>query len=166
MKKILSILVVAILAASLGVAAAGPAGATAVGNTQGCTPGYWKNHPQSWLERPTDTAPVYTPSTPLSTISNAFNSYLPGATFGSALQGGGGTGLTGAAKILARAATASWLNATVEIAFPYRRFQPGYGGVQSINTLVTNALLSGDRQTIIDLAATLDQANNLGCPLS
>ena len=74
--------------------------------------------------------------------------------------------LTGAATILARAATASWLNATVEIAFPYRRFQPGVGGVGSISSLVTAALSSGDRATILALATTLDNANNLGCPLS
>ena len=158
MRKTRKTLAVMVLTAAIGIISVSPAGATEVGNTEGCTPGYWKNHPQSWLEQPTDTTPVYTPSTPLSTISSAFNTYLPGATFGSALQGGGGPGLTGAATILARAATASWLNATVEIAFPYQR--------ATLTTLVTNALQSGDRATILDLATTLDGANNLGCPLS
>ena len=86
-------------------------GAEESGTTEGCTPGYWKNHPESWLETPTDTVPVYTPSTPLNTISAGFDTYLPGFTFGAALEGGGGKGVTGAAQILARAATAAWLDA-------------------------------------------------------
>ena len=155
-----------VLTVAVGVIDVGPVGAEESGTTEGCTPGYWKNHPESWLETPTDTIPVYTPSTPLNTISAGFDTYLPGFTFGAALEGGGGKGVTGAAQILARAATAAWLDATVEIAFPYRRFQPGEGGVDSLHNLVTNALASGDRATILALARTLDVANNLGCPLN
>ncbi|MBI2711076.1 MAG: hypothetical protein HYX34_15510 [Actinobacteria bacterium] len=153
------------MALGVAVVALSPAGATTSGTTEGCTPGFWKNHPAAWLERPTDTTPVYTPSTPLTTISASFSTYLPGWTFGQALQGGGGPGLTGAAAILARAATAAWLNATVEIAYPYRRYQTGEGGRPSLVSLVTTALDSGDRSRILAVATTLDNANNLGCPL-
>ncbi|VXC42978.1 hypothetical protein [Nocardioides sp. AX2bis] len=156
-----------LVATTLGttLTAAGPASAEYAGTTEGCTPGYWKNHPEAWLETPDAPAPVYKEKTPLTTISNSFAAYLPDATFGSALRAKGGSGLKGAAGNLARAATASWLNATVEIAFPYRRNTAGIDGQESLRVLVTRALESRDRATILALATTLDDANNLGCPL-
>ncbi|VXC51916.1 hypothetical protein [Nocardioides sp. AX2bis] len=166
-KNRVSTLATGVLAAiCLTTALAGPASADMVGTTEGCTPGYWKNHPQSWLDNPTDTTPVYTPKTPLTVVSPQFAKSLPGETFGGALKGGGGKGLAGATAILARAATAAWLNSTVEIAFPYRRTTTGAGGVEGLRPLVNSALRSGDRAVILELATTLDNANNLGCPLN
>ena len=69
-----------------------------------------------------------------------------------ALQGGGGSGVTGAAKILLRAGTAAYLNADVEILYPYRRDTTGFGGVASLRSLITSALNSGDRATMLALA--------------
>jgi hypothetical protein len=83
-----------------------------------------------------------------------------------ALQGGGGPGVTGATQILLRAGVAAYLNADVEILYPYRRWSSGFGGLQPLQTLITSALNSQDRATMLDLATKLDNANNLGCPLS
>jgi len=132
------------------------ANATNIGE-QGCTPGYWKNHTSSWEE--------YTTA---STIGN--NWTLPPQlagfkheTFLEALQGGGGPGLNGAATILFRAAVAAYLNAASEgVGYPYRRFTDPFNMKLQIN----NALASLDRDTMLDLAKVLDDANNLGCPLN
>ena len=84
-------------------------------------------------------------------------------TFLDALQGGGGPGLNGAVKILLRAAVAADLNAAHEdVGYPYRRLQDPF----RIQSQVNAALHSLDRQTMLDLAAVLDAANNLGCPLN
>jgi hypothetical protein len=166
-----------------GVAA--PAGATANGDTQGCTPGYWKNHTTNWQE--------YAPTTSLSSMLASlqtvnghlvFTNYaFPGslASYGAtsmrdALALKGGPGVDGAAQILLRAATAAYLNAAYDVVpggqglfYPYRRWQDTtingvfYAGLQRS---VTAALNSQDRSTMITLAGALDAANNLGCPLS
>jgi hypothetical protein len=141
-----------------------PAHAVNTGN-EGCTPGYWKNHPQSWQE----TGPL-TPNTPLTfdPPSALIPAFAPSSldldndgssdTFLDALSFKGGPGAVGAERILFRAAVASWLNAaTEEVGFPLRRkdFVPE----------VNAAIATGDRQTMIDLASELDKLNNLGCPL-
>ena len=82
-----------------------------------------------------------------------------------ALQGSG-PGVTGATQILLRAGVAAYLNADVEIPYPYRRWSTGFGGLQPLQTLITSAISSQDRATILALATKLDDANNLGCPLS
>jgi hypothetical protein len=141
-----------------------PAHAVNIGN-EGCTPGYWKNHPESWQE-----AGNASPNTPL-TFDHPSADIPPFAptsddldgngnpdTFLEALHFKGGPGLVGAERILFRAAVASWLNAAHEgVGFPLRRkdFVPD----------VNAAIATGDRQTMIDLASELDDLNNLGCPL-
>ncbi len=145
-----------VFTAAVATASVGTAGATNIGE-QGCTPGYWKNHTQNWEE--------YSPQSLLK-----FNFTIPAAlgvpantTFLQALQGGGGPGLPGAATILLRAAVAGYLNAAHEgVGYPYRRFTDPF----NIKSQVNAALASGNRQTILDLAAVLDAANNLGCPLN
>jgi len=80
-----------------------------------------------------------------------------------ALSYPGGPGVQGGAKSLLRAATAAFLNAAHEgVGYPYRRFtEPG-----NMKAAVDAALASGSRDQMITLAAQLDDANNLGCPLS
>jgi hypothetical protein len=58
---------------------------------------------------------------------------------------------------------AAFLNAAHEgLGYPYRRFEePG-----NMWAAIDAALASGDRATMINLAAVFDAANNLGCPLS
>jgi hypothetical protein len=135
---------------------ASPVSASNIGN-EGCTPGYWKNHTTNWEE--------YTPSTQLKTIFT-FPASLAGfgdQTLLTALQGGGGPGVDGATRILMRAASAAVLNAAHEgVGYPYRRFDEPFNIVAKVNA----ALASLDRQTMLTLAATLDAANNLGCPLN
>ncbi len=149
---------IAVMALGLVPAALAPAltSANNIGN-EGCTPGYWKNHTDNWEE--------YSPT---QTVSSAFGSGLTIAaqfenqTLLEALQGGGGTGVSGATKILLRAGTAAILNAAHEgLGYPVRRYAPD-NMIQDI----VDALNSGDRDAMLALAAELDRMNNLGCPLN
>jgi hypothetical protein len=122
---------------------------------EGCTPGYWKNHTDSWA------GTGYTPGQTAGSVFSGASSFpsLASKTLLQTLQGGGGSGAEGAARILLRAAVAALLNA-------------GHAGVDYAQTTaeiladVNAALSSGDRNTMLDLAAELDSDNNLGCPLS
>ena len=147
------------------VLAATPAGATAVG-AEGFTPGYWKNHTENWLE--TYTRPIATTKLLTSAFAQAGKRpNLVGVTFLQALQGGGGAGVDGAALVLARAATAAWLNAAHEgLGYPWRRTTAGVDGRPALVTAVNAAFASGDRTQMLALAQRLDADNNLGCPLS
>ncbi len=159
---------------TIGVAAAGaltvaistlgavaPASATTAGNGGGCTPGYWKNHTSQWEE-----------ANPGSTFEAKYQwsapegSVLDGITFPEALALQGGSDLDGASEILARAATASWLNAAKEgILFPLRRSSTGVNGEAPLKAMVRDALDSQDRETILALAAYLDDLNPGVCEL-
>lgn len=146
LRKLLGIAIVSALAVT---AVAIPAGANASG-TEGCTPGYWKNHTESWAG--------YSPTTLVKDVFSAADGYGVGdMTLLEALGGGGGSGIEGASLILVRAAIASLLNASSTIDFP--------GDVVSI-TNRTNASLAGAvRNQMISLAGNFDAKNNLGCPL-
>jgi hypothetical protein len=141
-------------AVPLTVLSGGVASAENIGQ-QGCTPGYWKNHTSNWEE--------YRPTTQLGTIftSLAGTKYAT-MTLQQALSLKGGTGVDGATQILLRAAAAAVLNAAHEgVGYPYRRF-----GEFKIIEKVNAAISSGSRAKMLDLANTLDRANNLGCPLN
>lgn len=151
-----------------GLNAAPNANADVDGNSQGCTPGSWtqSQHFDSWQEaQPTQlfTAKFGFTSAPAS---------LSGVTMLQALQGGGGSSLDGARQILARAATAAYLNAAYDapdgsaMLFPWRREATGYNGEPPLVPTVRAALTGSSRGAMLDLAAQLDMANNLGCPLS
>ena len=148
-------LVAASVAAGGLFVATGPASATNIGN-EGCTPGYWKTHTSNWQE--------YTPTQTLNSVWSfpAQLSSVGNMTFLQALQAQGGTGTVGAARILMRAAVAAFLNAAHEdVGYPYRRFgEPG-----NLYQQVQAALNSLNRNQMLNLAAKLDAANNLGCPL-
>ena len=160
--------------------------ATSNGASQGCTPGYWKNHTDNWQEY----APTTTVSRMLASLQIVNNKYVftnyafpaelakyGSLTMAQALALKGGPGADGAAQILLRAATAAYLNAAYDVVpdgsqglfYPYRRYRDTtidgvtYPGLQAS---VTAALSSLDRATMINLAGALDQANNLGCPLN
>jgi hypothetical protein len=146
-----------------------PAGANVTGPDQGCSPGYWKNHTSAWQE--------YLPTSQVGkqwTFPASLSSFKT-ETFIDAIQGGGGPGLNGATQILLRAAVASYLNAANNsVGYPLRRslpspFAPWSSDPRFANGIkgaVNAALASQDRNTILALATTLDQANNLGCPLN
>jgi hypothetical protein len=133
---------------------------------QGCTPGYWKNHTESWV--------TYAPDQTLAgagfVIPNQLSAFRTVKLI-DALQGGGGPGLDGAAKILFRAAVASLLNAAALSGPPaYHFWTPaeilnGQGArFTGVNQILAMTPLT--RQVMLDYAAELDYINNLGCPLN
>jgi hypothetical protein len=135
-----------------------PSNATNIGQ-EGCTPGYWKNHTSSWQE----TKPTVT----FGTLYTSARPNVANLTLAKALDGGGGPGLDGAAVILARAATAAWLNAAHEgLGYPWRRSAAGLDGRPPLFKTVNAAFASNSRDTMLALATRLDADNNLGCPLS
>ena len=74
-----------------------------------------------------------------------------------ALRYQGGSGVSGGARILLRAAVAALLNsAEPDIDYPRTTTEV----IADVNT----ALASGIRSTLLALAAELDGDNNLGCP--
>ena len=112
MSKTIKSVLVALIAVVATMSAAPVAQATGEG-FEGCTPGYWKNHTDNWEE-----------ASPGEIFGDRFDdarANVAGLTFLQTLQGGGGKGLDGAAKILARAATAAWLNAAHDGAAAERR---------------------------------------------
>ena len=159
MKRLIAGMAAALVVGLLGVATPAPAGATNIGH-EGCTPGYWKNHTDNWQE-----------AKPTTIFANRYSAgtsgVLIGLTFKDTLQGGGGPGVAGAELILARAATAAYLNAAHEgLGYPWRRVSEGLDGRPPLVPTVNEALASGDRDTMLALASRLDDDNNLGCPLN
>ncbi len=114
---------------------------------EGLTPGFWKNHLSAW------TAP-YDATTTLAQAGFT-GGLFQSTTLLTALQGGGGPGLSGAQKILYRAASAALLNAaSADVDYPLT--------VAQVLAQTNAAVATGDRDTILALAATLDGYNNLG----
>lgn len=153
--------------AALVIAAVAPLVLTAPGaqaneiGYQGCTPGYWKTHTDSWEEA--QPGNLYTGKF----AGGAAYSSVAGLTQLQALDGGGGSGVNGAARILARASMAAYLNAATEgLGFPWRRTSEGLDGRPPLTETVNSAFASGDRATMLALASWLDADNNLGCPLN
>jgi len=122
---------------------------------EGCTPGYWKNHTDSWP--PTG----YSPGQSLPSVFAQSAAYpeLASASLLDALDFGGGGGVDGAARILMRAAVAALLDASHPgVDYPRTPVQ--------VISQVNSALASGDRDTMLTVAGGLDRDNNLGCPLN
>jgi hypothetical protein len=148
----------AVAAAALSITMIPGAQAVNIGQ-EGCTPGYWKNHTSNWEETQ--------PTALVSSLYSMAPSSVSGLTLQQALSGGGGPGVDGAASILTRAAVSGWLNAAHEgLGYPWRRFATGLDGRAPLVETVNAAYASGDRATMLELAAVLDADNNLGCPLN
>jgi hypothetical protein len=169
MHRITKVLYSGAIACSIVAGGVVSASANNIGNSEGCTPGYWKatQHHDSWQE--------YTPGQAAGEVFNdGAKTYTNGLTLLEALQGRGGSGDEGAAEILLRAATASLLNAAHEgVDFPLRRDadtttdpEASPNGGPALIDSVNAALQSGNRTKMLDLAAELDRLNNLGCPLN
>jgi hypothetical protein len=114
-----------------------------VPGNEGCTLGYWKNHAAAW--DPTG----FAPTDDFDTIFG-FDAFSPDITLMKALNLGGG----GKTK-LARQGVAALLDA----AHPDVEYPLSIGDVLNA---VHDALASGQYEP---LATTLDEYNNLGCPL-
>ncbi len=126
---------------------------------EGCTPGYWKNHPQSWE------ATGFSPDDLVSTIFEKPACLVdcePGfdtMTLIEALDLAGGPGVCGGTRILLRAAVASLLNAAnAGVTFPRT--------VSEVIVATDEAIATCERDIILGLATELDDDNNLGCPLN
>lgn len=162
---------VAVVAATLAVTAA-PSGANTVGNTEACTPGYWKNHTDNWLESPG----VVVPTT--KTLGSVFAipaslSHLRDVTFLEALNWDSfGKTADGPARNLLKHAVAAWLNAAYDdgtyLQYPLQRssssaFYPAFPGIRH----AVNAALLGSSGDMLSLKDFFDGiANDLPCPLS
>ncbi len=123
--------------------------------SEGCTPGYWKNHEESW--GPTG----YTTDQTVGSVFADASGFpdLASASLIGALDFGGGNGAEGGARILLRAAVAALLNAAhPDVVYPT--------SAADVISMVNAALASGDRDTMLALATSLDNDNNLGCPLN
>ena len=118
---------------------------------EGCTPGYWKNHPEAWAG--------FTTGQTLESVFDVPDSLgLDSVSLHSALSFGGGPGTLGASQILLRASVAALLNsASSGVDYPLTTAQV----IAQLNA----ALATLDRSKILDLATDLDNKNNGGCPL-
>ncbi len=122
---------------------------------QGCTPGYWKNHTDSWP--PTG----YSPAQLVKSVFSQSSSYpsLGNSSLLASLSFQGGSTLEGAAGNLLRASTAALLNAA----------HPGVNYPRSVASILSDvnaAIASNSRDTMLALASALDDDNNRGCPLN
>lgn len=122
---------------------------------QGCTPGYWKNHTDSWP------ATGYSPGQKVQSVFAKASLYpgLGSDTLHAALSFKGGSTLEGAAGNLLRASVAALLDAS----------HPGVDYPRTPASVISDvdaALASGNRDTLLSLASALDADNNLGCPLN
>jgi hypothetical protein len=129
---------------------------------EGCTPGYWKNHPDSWIG--------YSPDHLVGDVFGLWDGFnlrpelyeIPYLTLLEALDSKGGKGIEGAALIVLRQAVAGLLSAAhPEVEYP----QP----VQLI--LSIRILFSADedplreREEFILISGKLEGWNELLCPL-
>ncbi len=134
----------------------------------GCTPGYWRQ--PAYRNGVWSDADVYGP---YDLVTNVFDLAFTGSnnlrggnardwdamTLYDGLAGGGGPGVEGAQTILIRAAIASLLNAQHEnVPFEY--------APDTVIDMVNEALETGDRGQILELAEYLDKLNNRGCTLN
>ena len=116
---------------------------------EGCSHGFWKNHPQHWQD--------YTPGQKVGDIFTLplSLSVLSDDTLMTALGYGGGNDLVGAAKILLRNAVASLLNANHDdVFYPLTE--------NEVINQVNSALSSENRDTILNFEIVLNLYNNLG----
>ena len=125
---------------------------------EGCTPGYWKNHTESWVG--------YDPQQQVQEVFNdsRIDDYygLENATLLEALKFGGGRGKEGALRIMLRAAVASLLNsANPDVGYSV---DPQFETV--LKYKVSLCFRFWSREQILEFAAMLDGWNNQFCPLN
>ncbi len=103
----------------------------------------------------------YTPGQTVVSVfaQSALHPALGASTLLNALSFAGGPGVSGAAEILLRAATAALLNAS-HTAVNYPRL------ASDVINDVNAALATQNRDVMLSLAAALDADNNRGCPLN
>jgi hypothetical protein len=124
-----------------------------VAGEDGCTPGFWKNHPDCWCED-------YDPDQSLGsvfTIPAGLSDYATDSLMDGLNYGGGG-GVEGAARNLFRSAVSALLNACNDnVNYPL--------SVALVISRVNAALATMNRSDILALHAELDMYNNYGCTI-
>jgi hypothetical protein len=120
---------------------------------EGCTPGFWKNHPEAWP------ATGFTTSQTLSSVfAPAGLNGLGGKTLLQALEFGGGNTLTEKKQNLLRIGVAAVLSAAHPgVDFPMTTAE--------VIAAVNAALATNNKDTIEALKNDLDKKLNAGCPL-
>jgi hypothetical protein len=125
------------------------------GGTQGCSHGYWKNHPGSWP------ATGYSTNQTVSSVFSQASLYpsIGPVSLMNSLSFQGGSDVNGAAQNMIKQATGSLLNsAHAGIDFPWQTAQL----ISDVNA----ALASKNINTLLSLATALEHDNTLGCPLN
>jgi hypothetical protein len=121
---------------------------------EGCTPGFWKNHPARWA------ATGFSQGQTLESVFNVPDAFgVDNATLLAALSFSGGPALADAARLLLHHAVAALLNAS----------HPGVDYPRTAASIISDvnaALASGSRSTMLALKNALDRDNNSGCPLN
>jgi hypothetical protein len=125
------------------------------GGNQGCSHGYWKNHPSSWP------ATGYSTSQTVSSVFSQASLYpsIASVSLLGSLSFQGGSDVTAAAENMLKQATGSLLNsAHAGVDFPWQTAQ--------LISEVNAALASKNATTLLSLATALEHDNTLGCPLN
>lgn len=119
---------------------------------QGCTPGFWKNHLSDW-------PPQFAPSELVNQVFNVGSCTSLGTnTLLQALSFPGGSTFCGKVQNLLRAGVSAVLSAASNFGYPLT--------VQQIISQVNAAIASGNATTVDNLQTTLNNFNNLPCPLN
>jgi hypothetical protein len=138
-----------------------------LGQFEGCTLGFWKNHSglQNGPQANAWPAPYNNPNQLLSsvfTIPQCVLDVYPKAstdTLFQALSYKGGSGLAGGFGILMKQAVAALLNAaSPDVNYPLT--------TQQVIDQVNAALASCDRNAMVSLGGELGEKNELGCPIN
>jgi hypothetical protein len=109
---------------------------------KGCTPGFWKNHPEAWVG--------YDPNQTIGSVFSAAPAPFDSMSLIDGLSLQGGPDLAGKTEILLRAAIAGLLNRD-------------YPAPQKFIDRVNAKIMSGDETKIINFATKLDNQNNGDC---
>jgi hypothetical protein len=117
---------------------------------EGCTPGFWKKWTSAWI--------IYDKNDLIYEVFSNCDPYCS-IDLHQGLRLKGGNNVNGAKEILLRAAIAALLN---EAKFGDQ--YPPYASVSELISAVNAALGSGNRDTILSLANSLDSNNNQYCP--
>jgi hypothetical protein len=112
----------------------------------GLSPGYWKTHPDAWAKTGFNTTDT------VSSVFKGLDPSIANLTLLQALDGGGGSSLAAKELILLRQAVAGLLNAADYAGYQY--------SVNDLVTLVNNAIATGNKDTITNLATKLDGYNH------
>jgi hypothetical protein len=129
----------------IGVAGVTTVGATKKG-TEGCTPGYWKNHTDSWVGYSSGQA-----------FSSVFDNAFPGKSLLTVLKQPASSGGTNALNDLGRHTVAALLNASSSVDYPY--------STADVITMFNNTYpgTDGAYEALKNMFAGF---NELGCPLN